>query len=205
MHGMKILYVYGRTSSTDVVYTLRKLGYEVDEYFGEQSDFRMVEEEIRELTDYIQENAITHLMSIHMLYNLSAAADRTSIKYIAILWDAPCLPMLTDSGKTENLWVSTFDKLDCERFKANDTKHVLYQPLSVEKESVVHWDVKRKLGGNYIHDISFVGRLYEWNLYDKYVKSIPVNMQEYFISIMQEAAFKWMASTGYMERWIKQF
>ncbi len=191
MDDVKILYVYGKTDSKDIVYTVRKLGYKVDEYFGEQSDFRLVEEEIQELTTYIQENAITHLLSIHMLYNLLAAANRTEIKYIAILWDAPCLPMLTDLSKSDNLWVSTFDKLDYERFKANGAKHVLYQPLAVEKDSVERWDVKRKLGGNYIHDISFVGRLYEWNLYDKYVKSIPLNMQEYFTSIMYEAAFKW--------------
>ncbi len=188
---MKILYVYGRTKSRDIVSTLKRLGYTVEEYWEAQSDCMLVPDEVEKLTDYIRENAVTHLMSIHMLYNLSAAAYETGIKYIAMLWDAPCLTLTTDWGKIDNLWVSSFDKLDCERFRIGGTKHVLYQPLSVDKESILRWDVKRKLGGSYFHDISFVGRLYEGNLYDKYLKAIPINMQQYFTSIMEDAALKW--------------
>lgn len=188
---MKILYVYGKTRSRDIVLALQKLGYEADEYFGPQSDCRLVDDEICTLVSYIQENAITHLMSVHMLPNLVVAAEKTNIQYIVMLWDAPCLTMTTALGKSDNLWVTSFDKLDCDRFKADGTKNVLYQPLSVHKDSILHWNVKHRLGGNYFHNISFVGRLYEGNLYDRYVKEIPTNMQEYFTSIMEDAAFRW--------------
>ena len=45
---MKILYVYGKTKKKDYVYTLRKLGYEVEEYFGSQSDHWADSEEIQQ-------------------------------------------------------------------------------------------------------------------------------------------------------------
>lgn len=188
---MKILYVYGWTTENDFVYTLRKLGYEVDEYFEQMDDHWAKEDEIAAVVSYVREHNITHLMSVHLLYNLSVAAYQTNTKYISIIWDSPYLKMYTIFGKLENVWVSTFDRLDCERFQAFGTPHVIYQPLTVNKDDVLRWDVKKKLNGNYFNDISFVGRLYERNLYDRYLKEIPENMQEYFTSIIEEAAFKW--------------
>lgn len=188
---MKILYVYGKTKQRDIVCTLVKLGYEVEEYYGSQNDSCVVQQEIDELMTCICGNEITHLLSIHLLPNLSVAAYQTGICYITMLWDAPCLTMTTVYGRLDNVWVSTFDKMDYKRFREGGTKHVLYQPLTVDRDSVISWDVKRKLAGFYMHEISFVGRLYEGNLYDRNVKYIPDNMQKYFTSIMEEAAFKW--------------
>lgn len=189
--GMKILYVYGRTKEKDYVHALRKLGYEVEEYFEKQNDRWLNNEETDQLITYIKENAVTHLLSIHMLPNLSIAAYRTGIKYIAMLWDAPVLAMNTVFGKLDNLWVTSYDKLDCERFKQNGTRHVLYQPLTVDEDGLREWDVQRKLQGRYFNDISFLGRLYEKNMYDAQVNRIPANMQNYFTGIMEDAAFKW--------------
>lgn len=189
---MKILYVYGKTKEKDYVYTLRKLGYEVEEYFGRQNDHWANEEEIEQTIVCIKENAITHLLSIHMLPNLSVAAFKTGIKYIAMLWDAPVLSINTIFGKLDNLWVTSYDKLDCERFKRYGAKHVLYQPLTVDKDALCEWNVLKRLrGGVYFNEISFVGRLYEKNLYDAQVARIPANMQNYFTSIMEETAFLW--------------
>lgn len=188
---MKILYVYGKTNKKDYVYTLRKLGYEVEEYFGNQSDHWADSEEIQQMIDYIKGNAVTHLLSIHMLPNLSVAAYRTGIKYIAMLWDAPVLFMNTVFGKLDNLWVTSYDKQDCERFKQYGAKHVLYQPLTVDKDALCKWNVRGKLQGKYFNEISFVGRLYEKNLYDAHAAQIPVDMQNYFTSIMEETAFRW--------------
>lgn len=188
---MKILYVYGKTKQRDIVRTLVKLGYDVEEYYGSQSDSCVVQKEIDELVTYIRRNSISHLLSIHLLPNLSLASIQTETQYIAMLWDAPCLTMTTIYGKLDNIWVSTFDKRDFERFRSGGTKHVLYQPLTVDRDSVISWDVKRKLAGFHMHEISFVGRLYEGNLYDRNINNIPDSMQKYFTSIMEEAAFRW--------------
>ncbi len=188
---MKILYVYGMSTLKDIVYNLRKLGYKVEEYPHKQENSVLNDEEIEKLAVYIRKHHITHLMSTHLIYNLAVAAYQTDIKYVSVIWDAPYLKIYTPFGRLNNCWFSLFDKLDYERFQADGIPHILYQPLAVNKYDMLKWDVKRKLGGNYINDISFVGRLYEDNLYDDYVDKMPPNIQQYFTSIFEEAAFKW--------------
>lgn len=188
---MKILYIYGMSAMTDIVYNLRKLGYEVEEYPGRQKNSMLNDEEIEKLTAYVREHHITHLMSTHLIYNVAVAAYNTDIKYVSIIWDAPYIKIYTPFGKLDNCWFSIFDKLDYERFKSDGIPHVLYQPLAVNQDDVRKWNVKKKLGGRYINDISFVGRLYEDNMYDENLKAIPEVIQKYFTSIFEEAVFRW--------------
>lgn len=188
---MKILYVYGMSKIKDIVYTLRKMGYETEEYPKRQNNSVLDNDEIDALVEYIKEHNVTYLMSIHLIYNVAMAAYKADVKYISIIWDAPYLKIYTPFGKLNNCWFAVFDKLDYERFKADRIPHVLYQPLSVNPDNIHKWDVKRKLGGRYINEISFIGRLYEGNLYDKYLQEIPKEMQNYFTSIFEETAFRW--------------
>lgn len=188
---MKILYVYGMAQTKDVVYNLRKIGYQVKEYHLGNNNDVLNEEDINKLIDYAEKNCITHFMSIHLIYNVAVAAYKSNRKYVSIIWDAPYIKAYTVFGKLENIWYSIFDKLDYERFRADGIPHILYQPLTVNQDDVHKWNVKKKLGGKYFNEISFVGSLYGNNLYDKYLKEIPAPLQEYFTSILEEAAFCW--------------
>lgn len=188
---MKILYVYGTAKGNSVVLTLRKMQYDVMEYPKTQNNSAMDKEEIDEIVLYIKEHNITHLMSIHLINNIAVAAYWSGIKYIPIIWDAPYLRPYTVVGKLDNVWYSVFDKLDCQRMQEGGCPHVMYQPLSVDRDKVLQWNSKKRVAGKYISDISFVGNLYEKNDYDRCLDRIPANMQEYFRSIFEEAAFKW--------------
>ncbi len=190
---MKILYVYGMAKTKDIVYTLRKMGYEVEEYPKIQENSVLNDEKIEELSRYIIKHHITHLMSIHLIYNLSMAALQTGIKYVSIIWDAPYIKIYTPFGKLPCCWFSIFDRLDCERFQKAGITHVLYQKLAVNKDDVIKWNrsIEKRRAGRYMNDVCFVGRLYEDNLYDKYINCLPDNMRSYFESIFEEAAFRW--------------
>lgn len=190
---MKLLFVYGMSSVNDIPVTLRRLGYEVEEYPIKQVNSVLNDEEIDSLVGAIKKDEITHLCSIHLIYNLAVAADRTGIKYISYIWDAPYVKIYTPFGKLHNCYFSIFDRLDYERFLKAGIKHVQYSPLAVNVWNVSKWNKKAAnvLKGNYINEVSFVGRLYEENHYDKYLNEIPANMQDYFTSIFEEAAFKW--------------
>lgn len=188
---MKILYVYGMSTAEDIPYNLRKLGYKVEVYPHVQQNSVLSDEEIDKLTAYVKKHRISHLMSTHLIYNLAVAAHQTGIKYVSVIWDAPYLKLYTPFGRLDNCWFSVFDKLDYERFKEDGIPHVMYQPLAVNKYDILKWNAKRKLGGNYFNELCFLGRLYEENLYDDNVSKIPEQMQWYFTSIFEEAAFKW--------------
>lgn len=190
---MKILYVYGMAKSKDIPVTLRKLGYKVEEYTKFQENSILNDEEVEELTAYIRGHQITHLMSIHLIYNLAMAALKTDIKYVSVIWDAPYIKIYTPFGKLDNCWFSVFDRLDNERFKKAGIPHTFYQPLAVNKTDVIAWNKKaqKTLAGKYINDICFVGSLYENNLFDERVKGMPQVIVDYFNSIFEEAAFRW--------------
>ena len=188
---IKILYVYGSATSTNFVEALRKLGYEVMEYSDTQDTSNMDEDEINKVVDYIKENEITHMMSIHLIYNIAVAAYWAGIKYMPVIWDAPYLKPYTVMGTLDNIWYSVFDKIDAERMRKGGCPHVLYQPLSVHKDNMIKWEKKSLSKVRYVNEITFIANLYEKNDYDRCLDRIPENMQDYFRSIMEDAAFKW--------------
>lgn len=191
---MKILFVYGMSDINDIPVSLRRLGYEVEEYPEAQKDYYFLnDEKIDKIVDVIREHGITHLFTIHFLFNLVIAAEKTGIKYVSYIWDAPYVHVYTLFGRSECCYFSTFDRLDCERFRAAGVKHVEYSPLAVNAWNIRKWNkyAAKKLRGSYINEVSLVGRLYENNEYDKMLSGIPANIQEYFTSIFEEAAFRW--------------
>lgn len=190
---MKILYVFGMAKTKDIPVTLRKLGYEVEEYPQIQDNSILDDDEVNEIAAYVKTHQITHLMSIHLIYNLALAAYKADIKYVSVIWDAPYIKIYTPFGRLSNCWFSVFDRLDGERFRNAGIPHVLYQPLAVNREAVIKWseNAQKKLKGNYINDICFVGSLYENNLFDERVRNIPASIQSYFMSIFEETAFHW--------------
>ena len=188
---MKILYVYGLSTEKNIVQTLRKLQCDVMEYPEVQDTSNMDEEKINALVAYVKEHGITHLMSIHLIYNVAVAAYWAGIKYISVIWDAPYLKAYTVMGTLDNIWYSAFDKLDAERMRQGGCPHVMYQPLSVNRENILAWKKHFLAKRRYIHDISLIANLYEDNAYDRCLDLLPENMQAYFRSLFEESAFKW--------------
>ena len=188
---MKILYVHGTTETEEIIAALHKLGHTVYEYPEKMEKLLPSQEAVDALMAYIEKHEITLIMSIHMIDNLAVAAYGTKIKYIPIIWDAPYVKPYTMIGKLDNIWYSTFDKLDRQRLLNAGVPHVLYQPLAVDEEDIRKWDCKAKAKGRYLCDISFVGNLYDQNDYDAQINAIPSGLQQFFRSILEEAAFKW--------------
>lgn len=188
---MKILYVYGMEQTKDIIYNLHKLGYNAEEYSRRQNPSVLNDEEMERLASYVKDHKITHLMSIHLIYNLAYVAYQTGIKYVSMIWDAPYIKLYTPFGRMDNCYFSVFDKLDCERFRTAGIPHILYQPLAVNQDNLRKWDLITRMVGTYKDEISFVGSLYDQNSYDKELEKMPWHLQDYFISIFEEAAFRW--------------
>ena len=190
---VKILYVYYSDDLDAIPVAFRRIGYEVEEYPGRPDCFILNDEVIDELVSTIKEHHITHLFSVHLNNNMVVAANKADVKYISYLWDAPYLRLYSPFGRVRNCYFSVFDKLDCERFNDAGIPNVMYSPLGVEPARVKQWNRKayQALQGNYMHDVCFLGRLYEDNHYDMYIDDIPPDMQRYFESIFEDAAFKW--------------
>lgn len=191
MKKTKILYIYSTDIGRDNYFTLKKMGYEIEEYNRTLENSILSDVEIDLLVQYSKKNQITHLMSTHLIYNAAMAAYQVDIQYISIIWDAPYIKMYTPFGKLDNCWFSVFDKLDAERFRAAGIKHVLYQPLAVNPKSIQKWKRAEVTCKEYYNDVCFVGSLYSDNAYDKELEKLPIGLKRYFESIFDEAAFRW--------------
>lgn len=188
---MKILCMKTGPESRDIMMALGKMGYQAVLY-DKKLHFSIINmEEAEALAGYIRENEITHVISMHLIYNVSVAAEMTDFKYLVIVWDAPYDKMFTRHGRAENCWFSVFDKVDAQRFLEAGFSHIMYQPLAVNPYDIQKWKKKGRLGGYYYNEVCFIGSLYDKNAYDKELKQIPGIMKDYFDSIFEEAAFCW--------------
>ena len=86
---MKILYVYGKARTKEILVELRKLSYEVIEYEEFQINDVLNDDKSAAIGAYAEKNGITHIMSIGLIYNCAWASYQTGIKYVAIIWDSP--------------------------------------------------------------------------------------------------------------------
>lgn len=194
---MKFLYVHAmgkNRESNDIIQALRQAGHEAVIYPKQTKRYDMLDDfVIAELEAFICDNEIDIFISIHFIINLAFIAYRNHMKYIALLWDAPFITVYSPFGRLDNVYISTFDKLDRQRFLDFGIRHVIYQPLCVNAALFEEWidEIQDTLHGNYFHDISFIGQLYDYNAYDGNIDKIPVNMRYYFNSIFEEAAFRW--------------
>ena len=189
---MRILYVHGPSAVTEAVRALYAMDYDVEIYPRRLDKWYLDDDEIDSLADYIRKQEITCLMSIHLIYNLAMAAYKTGIKYAALIWDAPYFRLYTPFAKLDNCYFSTFDKVDCRKFVEYGIPHIIYQPLTVNKEDALRWERENNPGRqDYTNEISFVGSLYDNNGYDSSLNDIPLVLRQYFESVFEEAAFKW--------------
>lgn len=194
---MKFLVVqtlWKQYSVMDIAEAVRKLGYEAEEYPEVlQMASYLSDEEVEGLMAYVREHNIQVIISLYFAMNAALAAYKSGIKYVSVLWDAPYVENYNPLSKIDNVWITTFDRLDRDRFQEYGMPHVLYQPLSVNRDSVMQWnaEIQKTLKGKYIHDISFIGNLYSRNLYKDNLQYIPVEFQYYFNSIFEEAVFRW--------------
>lgn len=194
---MKFLYVHAvgiNRESDDIVQALRKAGHEAVVYNELLRQYaRLNDDVIARLEIFIRDSHVDILISIHFIMNLALVAYRNHMKYVSLLWDAPFVEVYNPLGKLKEIYISTFDKLDRQRFLEFGVKNVIYQPLSVNAELFEEWneEIQKTLEGNYFHDISLIGQLYDENAYDRIANKFPTSVRYFFDSVFEESAFKW--------------
>lgn len=190
---MKILYVHGSSKTDGIIHALGKLKIDYEVYPKRLLDTFANETAAAEVASYCKQHDISHIMSIHLIDTLAAAAKQACVDYVSIIWDAPYHKLFTVYGRMEHCWYSVFDKVDAQRFIKAGLPHILYQPLAVDDGQIRDWD-----GGcnnislrKYVDEVCFVGRLYDENFYDEFCNHLPQTLQNYFLDVFEKAAFRW--------------
>lgn len=183
---MKFLYVHAmgiNRESDDIVQALRKAGHEAVVYNELLKQYAWLNDDvIARLEVFIHDNDIDILLSIHFIMNVALVACRDHMKYVSLLWDAPFVEVYNPLAKLDEIYISTFDKLDRQRFLDFGVKNVIYQPLCVNAALFEAWneEIQKTLEGDYFHDISLIGQLYDENAYDRIADKFPTNVRDFF-------------------------
>ena len=106
----------------DIADAIRKSGYEVEEYpeMLKMASY-LSDEEVDGLMAYVREHNIQVIVTLYFAMNAALAAYKSEIRYVSVLWDAPYVENYNPLSKIDNVWITTFDKLDRDRFLAYGT------------------------------------------------------------------------------------
>lgn len=193
---MNILYFsWGENSKDDLAYTLISLGHSVctiraavHNYFDNPSLSAILSKEISKKNyDFI--------FSFDYIPFLSAAADSHQVKYVSWIYDRPHWTLYSPTIKNDCNYIFLFDKEMVPTVSALGAKHAYHMPLAcnITRYSKLLSLSRQIVPDCYEHDLSFVGSLYENNLFQQ-INYLPAPLQGYLDGIIAAQKQLWGCS-----------
>lgn len=182
---MKILmYRWKAYNQQDIIDNLIKRGHEVDELFGEMSnfdtDFIFYNKFIRKL----ESDKFDMVLTVNYFPLISMACQERNIPYVSWCCDCPLGTMYHESVYNPVNTIFAFDMLNAIEFKAMGA-NVHYLPLCAEVDRVDNLLRESKDLDEYDCDISFIGSMYNKNSYDEVYDHLPEYLKGYFDAVMK--------------------
>lgn len=194
---MKIFYyTWKENCENDMAHSLQRLGHDVIKcylpFFVIQGDDANAGK-MEELKGIIAESVCDLIISFNYFYQLGLIAEELKIPYFSWIYDAPHYPVYSKTALSEYVYLFPFDRDQYNSLLEKKKDHVYHSPLAVN-----HYRLNGLLGEleeppvlpevHYDHDISFVGSLYESNLYRK-INFLPEYLKGYLeasLNVQQE-------------------
>lgn len=176
---MKIFYyTWHENSERDIYETLVKLGFDV---IKGDIPFKDYEDDL-EFTSNLEQAFTEYNCDVFFSFDffslIAKTAEKLKKRYIAWIYDSPHNALYSPSVLSEWVSVVVFDKVQYQIMHGIKGKHVYHMPLAVNTERL------NKLLGiqmetiDYKYDVSFVGSLYEKNLY-RQISYLPEYLKGY--------------------------
>jgi spore maturation protein CgeB len=165
---MNILYYdWDSSSNNDLLESFTNLGIDCTSISHVLHDYEKDDEFYTYVLKILEQNVYDCIFSFDYIPILSLIAEEKSIPYISWIYDCPHDTLYSDTIKNDSSYIFAFDREQVKRLSDRGAKHVFHMPLAV---NMMRLD--RKLGAlpdsvDYKHDISFVGTLYNNNLYSQ--------------------------------------
>ncbi len=171
---MHFLYIHVKDSSYDILWTLIEMNKTVSMY--EECEFdpnQPVEKEFDKLEKFLLSNDFNCLISYLFIPEVSDLCEKYGYKYIGWVYDSPLVSLFRPSVRNSCNYLFIFDRAEYEHMLTWDIPHLYYLPMATNTSRTGALDITPEDEQNYTCDISFVGSLYENNLYDKIIHSLP--------------------------------
>ena len=181
---MRILYyTWYENSQRDMSESLVRLGYEVVCCHIPFSDYEEDEKFTEALEKVFFEHNCDWFLSFDFFPLIARSAERLKRIYISWVYDTPHLTVFSPAVQSNYVKLFVFDKNQYERLKKKKRNGLFHMPLAVnvyrlDKFLDSHNDEKV-----YMNEISFVGSLYENNMYRK-VQYLPESIKGYLEGVI---------------------
>lgn len=189
---MRVLYyTWFENPKEDMAGALLCLGHTVISCNIPFLDYEEDEEFTKNLEKIINDNDCDVIFSFDFFPLIAKTAERLRIKYLSWVYDCPHRTLYSPAVKGEYNYIFVFDYVQFLMLRSLDLPHLFHFPLAVntgrmeqllgkmsEKEDFLRGH------NSYQDDISFVGSLYDNNLYDQ-ICYLPRYLKGYIDGIMQ--------------------
>ncbi|MCI9446047.1 MAG: glycosyltransferase [Lachnospiraceae bacterium] len=181
---MKILYyTWNENSRDDMLWAWKILGHETVICDVPCRNYEQDEELAASLERAMQKQGTDCIFSFNFFPVVAETARKHKIKYISWIYDCPHWTMYSPAAKSEFNHIFAFDRQQYQELRRLGVPHCYHLPLAVNTTRL-----KRMLGETGASkngsEISFVGSLYENNLYDQ-VQYLPEYVRGYLSGIME--------------------
>lgn len=175
---MNFLFIPTYNSIFDIPWALQNMQYTV--HCLDTSAFdpnHSTEEQNEYLKKHLSTNHYDYVISYLFLPAVSDLCAFFQIPYLSWVYDSPLMSLFTPSIFHNTNYTFIFDKMQCKRLKDAGVPHTFHMPLAVNLERTGCLEITSEDETTYSHDISFVGGLYENNIYNNLIACFPEHLQ----------------------------
>lgn len=171
---MFFLYIQVTGSSLDIPWTLVNMNESVaiyDEYVFDP--LNPSEESFQKLEQFLQTHNCNCLISHLYVPEISDLCEKYHCKYIGWIYDSPLVSLFHPSICNPCNYLFIFDHAEYEYFSTLGLPHLYYLPMATNISRTGALDITEEDEKAYTHDISFIGSLYEDNIYNTVIQYLP--------------------------------
>lgn len=182
---MKILYyTWNENSQIDMLDALSYMGHEVIKCEIPFLDYNVDAAFTHNLEKVFNKNKCDIFLSFDFFPLIAKSAERLKKKYISWVYDMPHGTLFSPSIRSEYVYLYIFDREQYKQIKELGAKNIFHLPLAVNTRRL-----NKKLGelGEnivYQQDVSFVGSLYEDNMFRK-IQYLPEYLKGYLEGVIK--------------------
>lgn len=201
---MKIMILYSPESrALDIAWAFEECGYEVTSY--EENVMTCYESRAEaertcdRLEQRIREEGVEACFSWNYLSVLSDVCEQSRIPYLSWSYDSPVLHLFAANMHNKCNYFFVFDRHFYEELKAYELPHLYYLPLGVNSRQQKQIEMTGSRLAYYSREVSFVGSLYQNNLFDSWSDRLPKQLVDQVGEIFCRQFNNWRENIIYQE------
>lgn len=159
--GAILVYCWGSVCEAGVLHALEKLQIPFLTFEKAMKDYHADAVFAQELICFLKQYPIKAIFSYDYFPLLSMMCEINRLPYISWIYDCPQYTLQSKSIVSNFNYIFCFDRVYCDQIEKLGGKHVFHYFLGTDIDyfcRVISDDSKKRI--DYIHDISFVGNLY---------------------------------------------